>query len=90
VYLLAIGRQCGSIDAAVRSLGRALTVTSLTTIAGFGFLGLSAYPPLATLGRLMALGLVLSLIATFGVLPALAPRTVRRLAGAAPPAPEQR
>jgi predicted RND superfamily exporter protein len=89
VYLLAIARQCGSIDAAVRSLGRALTITSLTTIAGFGFLGLSAYPPLATLGRLMALGLVLSLIATFGLLPALAPRTARCLPGADPSAPEQ-
>jgi len=74
VYLAITLRQRGSIEAAIRSIGRAITVTSLTTIAGFGFLAFSGYPPLATMGRLMAIGLALSLAGTFFLLPALLPR----------------
>jgi len=73
VYVTALTRQRGSVDGAVRIAGRAIVVSSLTTIVGFGFLAFSAYPPLATMGRLVALGLSLSLIATFGLLPALLP-----------------
>jgi hypothetical protein len=73
VYLAAAARERGSAGAAVRTVGRAITVTSLTTIAGFGFLGLSAYPPLAMMGRLMAIGLALCLAGTIFVLPALLP-----------------
>jgi uncharacterized protein len=72
VYL-ALTRQFGGIGTAMRSIGRAITMTSLTTIAGFGFLAFSAYPPLATMGRLMAIGLSLCLACTIFVLPALLP-----------------
>jgi len=73
VYLAAAVRQRGSIAAAVRTVGRAITMTSLTTVAGFGFLAFSTYPPLSTLGRLMAIGLLLCLAGTILVLPALLP-----------------
>jgi len=73
VYVAAAARQRGGIAPALRSAGRAIVVTSLTTIAGFGFLAFSAYPPLATMGRLVAFGLTLSLLATIVLLPALLP-----------------
>jgi len=73
VYLAAVARQRGSIAAAMRTIGRAIATTSLTTIAGFGFLAFSAYPPLAILGRLMAIGLALSLAGTIFLVPALLP-----------------
>jgi predicted RND superfamily exporter protein len=77
VYLAAAARQRGSIAAAARTTGRAIVITALTTIAGFGFLAFSTYPPLATLGRLMALGLSLCLAGTLFVLPALLPEDTR-------------
>jgi len=73
VYLAAAVRERGDVGAAVRVVGRAIAITSLTTIAGFGFLAFSTYPPLATMGRLMAIGLSLCLAGTFLVLPALLP-----------------
>jgi predicted RND superfamily exporter protein len=73
VYLAAVARQLGGVGAAMRSIGRAITMTSLTTIAGFGFLAFSAYPPLTIMGRLMAIGLSLCLACTIFVLPALLP-----------------
>ena len=73
VYLAAAARERGSVPAAVRAIGRAITMTSLTTIAGFGCLAFSAYPPLAMLGGLMAVGLSLCLGGTLLLLPALLP-----------------
>jgi len=73
VYLASAARERGDVGAAVTAVGRALVLTSLTTIAGFGCLAFSAYPPLATLGQLMTLGLVIALAATVLVLPALLP-----------------
>lgn len=72
-YVISAARAQGDIGGAVRVVGRAISLTSFTTVVGFGFLAFSAYPPLASLGFLMALGLVLSLIATVVVLPALFP-----------------
>src|SRR4029434_4828179 len=43
VYLAAAARQRGSIEKGMASIGRAIMITSLTTIAGFGFLAFSAY-----------------------------------------------
>ena len=78
VYLAAAARQRGSVALAARGTGRAIVVTALTTIAGFGFLAFSIYPPLATLGRLMAIGLSLCLAGTLFVLPALLPDAAPR------------
>jgi predicted RND superfamily exporter protein len=59
------------VVAAVRQRGRAVIVTSLTTVAGFGFLGLSRYPALATMGILSGAGLMLALLLSFTLLPAV-------------------
>lgn len=75
VYLAAAARQRGSIAAGMAWMGRAMAISSLTAIAGFGFLALSAYPPLAMLGRLMAIALSLSLAATIFLVPALLPKS---------------
>lgn len=79
VYVVSATREHGSIAAALRIVGRPITIAALTTIAGFGCLAFATYPPLATLGTLMTVGLLLCLAATIGVLPAL-------LRTAAPPA----
>lgn len=71
VYVVSAAREFGGVGPALRACGRAICLTSFTTTAGFGFLALSTYPPLATLGALMALGLLLALAATVLVLPAL-------------------
>lgn len=71
VYVVNASRELGGAGPAVRRCGRAICVTSGTTIAGFGVLALSTYPPLATLGSLMAIGLGLALAAAIVVLPAL-------------------
>ena len=71
VYLTAEAGAGGGVVAAVRQRGRAVIVTSLTTVAGFGFLGLSRYPALATMGILSGAGLMLALLLSFTLLPAV-------------------
>lgn len=71
VYVAARVREVGDIAESIRLAGRALVMTSLTTIAGFGFLGISEYPPLATMGRLVTLGLLFCLLLSVTLLPAL-------------------
>ena len=63
---------------------RAVSLSALTTVAAFGTLGLSAHPGLASLGRLLALGLGWILVCNLVLLPALAaPRSRARGAGQA-------
>jgi uncharacterized protein len=71
VYIAARSREQGSAAAAVRWEGRAVVVAGATTIVGYGFLGLSRYPPLASMGRLAGAGLFLCLVLSFILLPAL-------------------
>jgi uncharacterized protein len=71
VYIVARARECGSIGEALRCAGRAVVVTALTTITGFGFLGLSRFPALSTMGLLAAAGLFLCLVLSIVLLPAL-------------------
>ncbi len=71
VYIVARARERASVPEALRRAGRAVVVTSLTTIVGFGFLGLSRYPPLASMGLLAAAGLFLCLVLSIILLPAL-------------------
>ena len=49
----------------------AVLLSALTTVASFGSLGLSSHLGMASLGRLLALGIALILICNLGVLPAL-------------------
>ena len=71
VYIIAATGGRRGFGEAFRHGGRALVITSLTTVAGFGFLGLSRYPALATMGRLSGAGLFLCMILTVVLLPAL-------------------
>jgi predicted RND superfamily exporter protein len=71
VYIVARARERGSVSEAIGYAGRAVVVTALTTIAGFGFLGLSRYPALATMGLLAGVGLFLCLVSSIILLPAL-------------------
>jgi len=80
VYLAERCRELGSVRAAVASTGRPLAITAGTTAVGFGVLALSRYPALSGLGWLSALGIVLCLLATVALLPAVLPR--RWVAGA--------
>jgi predicted RND superfamily exporter protein len=71
VYVAARARECGDVPGALSRTGRALVVAALTTVAGFGFLGLSHYPFLASMGVLACIGLCLSLLGSIVVLPPL-------------------
>ncbi len=71
VYIVARARECGAVPDALRYGGRAVVVTALTTVAGFGFLGLSRFPALATMGLLAGVGLFLCLLLSIILLPAL-------------------
>jgi uncharacterized protein len=71
VYIVARARERGGVVDAIRHAGRAVVVTALTTIAGFGFLGLSRFPPLSTMGALAGVGLFLCLALSMTLLPAL-------------------
>jgi predicted exporter len=71
VYIVARAREQGSVPEAIRYAGRAVVVTALTTITGFGFLGLARYPALATMGVLAGVGLFLCLVLSIVLLPPL-------------------
>jgi predicted RND superfamily exporter protein len=71
VYVAERFRHGETPEAAVRNGGRALVVSGLTTMAGFGFLGLSRYPALAHMGLFTAASLLLCVVGAVTVLPAL-------------------
>ena len=71
VYIVARAREQGGVPQAICAAGRAVVVTALTAITGFGFLGLSHFPPLGTMGVLAASGLFLCLMLSIILLPAL-------------------
>ena len=60
-----------ALGPSVRQCGAAVTLTTLTTCAGFGSLAGSSIPGLSNGGMLVAGGVVLCLLATLFVLPAL-------------------
>jgi predicted RND superfamily exporter protein len=60
----------GVVDS-VEGAGRAMALTTLTTVVGFLSLGVSRIPALRAGGLLIALGVLCCLAATFVVLPAL-------------------
>ncbi len=51
--------------------GKAVLVAGLTTIAGFGSIGMSSYKGLATMGQVAAIGTALCIILSFTLFPAL-------------------
>ncbi|MBA7652169.1 Protein-export membrane protein SecF [subsurface metagenome] len=59
------------VEDAIHHTGRAVVMTSLTTMVGFGSLVFAQYRGLATMGALALLGVGLCLIASLTILPAL-------------------
>jgi hopanoid biosynthesis associated RND transporter like protein HpnN len=70
-----------------RSTGKAVLVSGLTAIAGFGSLILAKHRGIRSLGCIMSLGLATCMIAGLTFLPALLSLLVRRQARTAPPRP---
>lgn len=54
--------------------GKAVVLSALTTLTSFAALGLSTHRGMASMGQLLALGLVICLLCTLVVLPAMRPR----------------
>ncbi len=61
----------GQIHSVVSSTGKAIMLTSLTTMAGFGSLLIAKYRGLGSLGLLLVLGVGACFITTILILPAL-------------------
>ena len=60
----------GGLDRAVGSVGRAMVLTSVTTMIGFGSLTLYLMRGMASLGLVLFLGVGMCLLVTFTLLPA--------------------
>ncbi len=71
----------GDLDKSLAGTGRSLVLTSLTTIAAFGTLGLAEHRGLASFGQVVALGVSLALLLSTLVLPQLLVWQRRRLIG---------
>jgi len=72
IHVLMRFREDRSIDQMVRSsTPRAVVLSTLTTIAAFGALALSAHPGIQSMGLLLAIAMGYLLICTIGILPAL-------------------
>lgn len=69
--LLQTGDRVRAIESAFHEAGQALTITTLTLIAGFGVLALSHFRINSDLGVLTAVILLIGLVADFVLLPAL-------------------
>ena len=65
---------------AVSGVGRAILMTSLTTMIGFGSIGFYDMPGMASMGVVLFLGVGACLVSTLLVMPALAPSFDRWLA----------
>ena len=61
----------GKIREVVASTGKAIMVTSLTTMAGFGSLMIAKYRGLGSLGILLTLGVAACFLTTMLILPAI-------------------
>lgn len=73
VHLTNTYRYCdvSRLSRAITQTGRAIVLTSLTTLAGFGSLALSHYPGLQSMGYVAIIGISACLVASIAVLPAL-------------------
>jgi predicted RND superfamily exporter protein len=68
-YLAERYRGGATLDVAASSGGRAVVMSSITTMIGFGFLASSRFPGLSELGALTASAMALALLSSFTVLP---------------------
>ena len=79
LFLVERYRETSNVEEAVARGGRALSVTTATTMAGFGVLAFSRYPALSGLGSLAALSIAICFLATLCLLPVvLSPGRLRK------------
>ncbi len=81
VYIVGRWREGHDVGTATRLVGRPAALTTMTTMAGFGFLAVSRYRGLAGLGWLAMTAIGLAFAAAVCVLPAwlaIMPRRLRR------------
>jgi hypothetical protein len=72
VHLVARSRDgAQAADALLTSTPRAVLFSALTTIGSFGSISLSGHPGTASMGVLLTLALMMTLVATLVFLPAL-------------------
>jgi lauroyl/myristoyl acyltransferase len=67
---LALRRHGGDLNAVRRSVGRALMLCGGTAMAGFGSLGFSSNPGMASLGKVCAVGIGANMLISVFLLPA--------------------
>ncbi len=65
------GRKRERIDIVIRSTGRGVMFSALTTIVGFGSLSLASYQGLQSLGQMLVIGIAFCLLTAVVGLPAL-------------------
>ena len=71
VHLVDRAREVGAAELLSTTSARAVFYSSLTTVVSFGSLALSAHRGLAGLGALLTFGMLMTLVCTMVVLPAL-------------------
>lgn len=67
---LALRRHGGDLAAVRHSVGRALMLCGATAVTGFGSLGMSSNPGMASLGRVCAVGIAANMLISVFLLPA--------------------
>ena len=77
-------RESGRVREIITETGRALVLTSLTTMIGFGSLMVSRYKGLGSLGFVAAVGMFFCLYSSLVTLPALLAGLARRRAAREP------
>jgi predicted RND superfamily exporter protein len=83
IHVVMRWREQGTADIAGTSTPRAVVFSALTTIASFGSLAVSDHRGLASMGLLLTIAILWSLVVTLIVLPSLLAE--RSALGAAPP-----
>ena len=64
-------QEDGNLERTLQGTGRAIFLTSLTTLAGFGSLTFSSHPGLSSFGQLLSIGVLCALIISLFILPQL-------------------
>ena len=77
VHMVHRYKESRSVADVLRTTGTAVTLSFLTTMVGFGALGVASHQGVASLGQLMILGVLSILVATVLLLPALLSLPVR-------------
>ena len=78
IHMVGRFREGSSVEEIQETTGRAILTTSLTSMIGFGSMMIAQRRGLASLGRLVCLGIATSMVASVLVLPAVLTLLQRR------------